>query len=52
MLCFFNKGYILIFLKRASFLASSRDGPVLSVHNLGDSYVCCYCYQFFFPGIL
>ena len=48
MLCFFNKGYMLIFLKRASFLASSRDGPVLSVHNLGDSYVCCYCYQFFF----
>ena len=33
-----------VFLKRASFLASSTDGPVLSVHNLGDSHV----YQFFF----
>ena len=38
-----------IFLKKACSWASSRNDPVLYVHNLGEGHVCCSCCQFFFP---
>ena len=37
-----------IFLKKACSWASSRNDPVLYVHNLGEGHVCCSCCQFFF----